>query len=96
MKMSLELRTAALEHLDAAEALCKQYPGTTRGFDTDIAQTRTMVADANFYTVVTSEEKKAILAAMATDFRGTGHWHTCENGKLHPPCAVLLSTDKVS
>jgi len=35
-----------------------------------------------FYQAVTQEEKRAIAIAMQEQFRGSGHWYTCEMG--HP------------
>lgn len=75
----------AMAHLDAAEALHSKYPGSTADLQSQIEETRTMLRQGTFYAPVTAEETKAILAAMATDFRGTGHWYTCENGMYLSP-----------
>lgn len=41
-----------------------------------------LVRAETFFAVVTGEERRAVLAAMATEMRGTGHWYTCARG--HP------------
>ncbi|KAL3456102.1 AAA domain-containing protein [Aspergillus heterothallicus] len=68
--------------LDEAGRLCKLHPGQTRGFTEEIEGTRAMLRGSEFYAPVTNEERMAVLAAMAGEFRGTGHWYYCENG--HP------------
>ncbi|KAL4993400.1 AAA domain-containing protein [Aspergillus recurvatus] len=71
--------TAAIEE---AEELCNLHPGQTRGLSEEIEGTRGMLRGSTFYAPVTNEERMAVLAAMAREFRGTGHWYYCENG--HP------------
>ncbi|KAJ5999068.1 hypothetical protein N7451_006878 [Penicillium sp. IBT 35674x] len=68
--------------IDEARRLCDLHPGQTRGLSEEIEGTKSMLGGATFYTPVTNAERLAILAAMATEFRGTGHWYYCENG--HP------------
>lgn len=41
-----------------------------------------MLNDGTFYALVTDAEMLAVVAAMAREFSGTGHWYRCENG--HP------------
>lgn len=41
-----------------------------------------MLRESTFFAPVTTEERRAVLAAMAGELRGTGHWYCCENG--HP------------
>ena len=53
----------------------------------DVEKARDLLGGVNFYSFVSSEEKKQIYAAMATEFRGTGHWYYCQNG--HPVCVFL-------
>lgn len=76
------LRDAAAQHLAHARALCHTYPGSTRGMLPEVDEIAKMLRDAVFYSIVTSEERHAVVAAMAAGFRGTGHWYTCVNG--HP------------
>ncbi|KAL4816023.1 hypothetical protein BDW67DRAFT_57620 [Aspergillus spinulosporus] len=75
----LQEGTAAIEE---AEKLCNLYPALTRGLSEEIEGTRAMLRGSTFYAPVTNEERMAVLAAMAREFRGTGHWYYCENG--HP------------
>ncbi|KAF8542899.1 hypothetical protein BDD12DRAFT_823277 [Trichophaea hybrida] len=48
----------------------------------DVKKALDLLGGVNFYSFVSSEEKKQIYEAMATEFRGTGHWYYCQNG--HP------------
>ncbi|OJI99811.1 hypothetical protein ASPVEDRAFT_163989 [Aspergillus versicolor CBS 583.65] len=68
--------------IDQAQGLCDLHTQQTRGLSDEIEGTRNMLHGSTFYTPVTSEERAAVLAAMAREFRGTGHWYYCENG--HP------------
>lgn len=68
--------------LDAAKLLCEQYPNQARGLDVEIEGTQQMLRTGTFYAPVTSDERIAIVKAMAREFLGTGHWYYCENG--HP------------
>ncbi|GIJ99055.1 hypothetical protein Aspvir_001179 [Aspergillus viridinutans] len=80
---------AAETHLQEAQAavararsLCTQHPTQTRGLLPDIEGVDKMLRDSTFYAVVTNEERMAVVAAMAREFHGTGHWYYCRNG--HP------------
>ncbi|KAL3439805.1 hypothetical protein BJX65DRAFT_317439 [Aspergillus insuetus] len=75
----LQQGTAAIEE---AERLCHLHAHQTRGILEEIEGTKAMLRGSEFYTPVTNEERMAVLAAMAREFRGTGHWYYCENG--HP------------
>jgi hypothetical protein len=75
----LQEGTAAIEE---AERLCDLHAEQTRGLREEIEGTRAMLRGSEFYTPVTNEERMAVLAAMAREFRGTGHWYYCEN--RHP------------
>jgi hypothetical protein len=75
----LQQGTAAI---DEAERLCHLHAQQTRGVLEEIEGTRAMLRGSEVYTPVTNEERMAVLAAMAREFRGTGHWYYCENG--HP------------
>ncbi|KAK0622146.1 E3 ubiquitin-protein ligase rnf213-alpha [Lasiodiplodia hormozganensis] len=77
-----ELREEALIHITTARALCAVHPGSTAGLSDEVDTVERMLRAETFFSVVTSEERRAVLAAMATEFRGTGHWYYCENG--HP------------
>lgn len=65
-----------------ARSLCTQHPTQTRGLLPDIEGVDRMLRDSTFYAVVTNEERMAVVAAMAREFHGTGHWYYCRNG--HP------------
>lgn len=67
--------------IEEAQRLCNLHPGQTRGLAEEIEGTRGMIRGATFYAPVTNEERKAVLAAMAREYRGTGHWYYCENGR---------------
>ena len=41
-----------------------------------------MLRDMVLYRPVSSDEMRAVVAAMANEFQGTGHWYRCVNG--HP------------
>ncbi|GFG25720.1 NFX1-type zinc finger-containing protein 1 [Aspergillus udagawae] len=80
---------AAETHLQDAQAavararsLCTQHLSQTRGLLPDIESVDKMLRDSTFYTLVTNEERMAVVAAMAREFHGTGHWYYCRNG--HP------------
>jgi hypothetical protein len=80
---------AAETHLQDAQAavararsLCTQHLSQTRGLLPDIKSVDKMLRDSTFYTLVTNEERMAVVAAMAREFHGTGHWYYCRNG--HP------------
>ena len=71
------LKDTSLAHLEEAEALCDEYPQPTRGLKEEIVQVRDMLKTATF-----SSEMRMVVAAMATEFSGTGHWYRCVRG--HP------------
>ncbi|KAL8993484.1 MAG: hypothetical protein Q9169_006311, partial [Polycauliona sp. 2 TL-2023] len=76
------LLLTARKHLQTARDLCKEYQGQTAGMLSEVEDVEKALRDSTFYTSVTNDEKAAVYAAMASDFRGTGHWYYCENG--HP------------
>ncbi|KAI7531308.1 hypothetical protein KC331_g14182, partial [Hortaea werneckii] len=75
------LRDKAITHLDTAEAICKRFtanePGPTSGLSNELAEVRRMLDEG-----ISSSEMRMVVAAMAKEFRGTGHWYRCVNG--HP------------
>jgi hypothetical protein len=77
------LITRAQTKLRLARILTTANPGQTRGLPASIdSAERRLLHPPVFYTTVTSAEKSAVYAAMAREFRGTGHWYYCVNG--HP------------
>ncbi|KAJ5611619.1 hypothetical protein N7528_008724 [Penicillium herquei] len=75
------LRNSCNAAIEEAQMLCDTHPSQTRGLSEEIEGTRSMLR-GSFYTPVSNEERKAVLAAMAREFGTTGHWYYCENG--HP------------
>jgi len=86
----------AREHLQLARDLCDEYPGQTAGMRNEVEEVEKMLRDSTFYMPVSNAEKAAVYAAMASDFRGTGHWYYCENG--HPftigECGMPMETSQ--
>ncbi|KAI4140187.1 MAG: hypothetical protein L6R39_005901 [Caloplaca ligustica] len=91
-----QLLADAREHLQHAREICDKYPGQTAGMQEEITDVEKMLRDSTFYMPVSNEEKAAVYAAMAHDFRGTGHWYYCENG--HPftigECGMPMETSR--
>jgi hypothetical protein len=75
------LRDEALSHLTRAHALCEAAPATA-GLVQEIDQAELSLRDSTFYAPVSNEERKQVVAAMASEFRVDGHWYRCVNG--HP------------
>ena len=78
----VRLKHEAISHLDAAETIRHNNPSLTRAVSHEIEPTREMLRDVCFYTPVSNDEMRAVVAAMANEFRGDGHWYYCVNG--HP------------
>lgn len=72
----------AFKAIASAKELCRRYPGQTRGLSDEVDGAERMFNGGSFYSAVTNEERKAVIAAMAKEFLGTGHWYYCQNG--HP------------
>lgn len=91
-----QLEADARGHLQLASKLCDEYPGQTKGMRNEIEEIEKTLRGSTFYMPVSNEEKAAVYAAMARDFRGTGHWHYCENG--HPftigECGMPMETSR--
>ncbi|KAK4216738.1 hypothetical protein QBC37DRAFT_471134 [Rhypophila decipiens] len=84
-KDGTEAKEKGLVHIEAARAIAKRYPSTVAPPSTLAAEIETIEKFLNggtFYEAVTAAELRAVYAAMSMEFRGTGHWYTCENG--HP------------
>jgi hypothetical protein len=64
----------AVEHMDRAKELSETYSHQTRAVHAEIEAINKMLKNGTFYDPVTSDEMRAVLAAMATEFQGTGHW----------------------
>lgn len=72
-----ELKAAAERRLDNAQGLCEQYPNQTKTIAHEIPEVRRMLRENSY-----ESQMKMVVAAMATEFSGTGHWYRCVNG--HP------------
>jgi hypothetical protein len=95
----LKLRILLIQargHLQRASEICDKNPGQTAGMKKEVEDVEKMLRDSTFYMPVSNEEKAAVYAAMARDFRGTGHWYYCENG--HPftigECGMPMETSR--
>ena len=86
----------ARNHLQLARELCAGHPGQTKGMLAEVEDVEKMLRESTFYTTVTNEEKAAVYAAMALDFRGTGHWYYCRNGHLFTvgECGMPMQTSR--
>jgi hypothetical protein len=72
-KHSGNVMNDAIEHLNAAEHVCELYPNQCKGRPVEIDTARKMLR-GDFYTEVSNEERRAVVQAMAMEFRGSGHW----------------------
>lgn len=73
-----------LAHIERARALMagRTWRHAIAVLEADIEAVVAMLQGGTFYRAVTTEELRAVYAAMAREFSGTGHWYTCEQG--HP------------
>ena len=85
-----ELVAEAKEQLKIARATSSESLNTKAMLD-EIENAEKSLRESTFYTAVTSDEKRAVYAAMAAEFRGTGHWYYCQNG--HPVGFALKFTE---
>lgn len=77
------LKSAGLEHVGTARALLKSHDWPARQtVETELETVENLLNGSVFYRPVTADERRAVYAAMAKEFSGTGHWYTCEEG--HP------------
>jgi hypothetical protein len=76
------LKTAGAAHIQSADALCKAHDNKLASLVSEVKDVERSLNGGTFMQTVSSEERRAVLAAMAKEFRGTGHWYTCRNG--HP------------
>ncbi|THZ62332.1 hypothetical protein D6C85_09296 [Aureobasidium pullulans] len=87
------LRATARERLVQARNFCDEHP-QARVVHSEIEEVEKMLRESTFYSPVTNEEMKNVVATMAREFRGTGHWYRCENG--HPftvgECGMPMQT----
>lgn len=84
--MAEQLKEDAFEHLNSAKSLCERYPGQCKDRAVEIDAAEKMLR-GHFYSEVTSEERRAVLKAMAGELSGSGHWVS-----QHPFCSMTLFT----
>ncbi|KAJ5188535.1 hypothetical protein N7472_007549 [Penicillium cf. griseofulvum] len=81
-----EKRGSILQHgqaaIQKARDLCDAHPSQTRGLADEVHSVEKMLRGGTMYTIITNEERMAVISAMAQEFSGTGHWYYCRNG--HP------------
>lgn len=78
-----QLKADGVRHADQAHGLCKTYGGKLLSLVSELKDAEHSLHDGYFVQPVTTDERRAILKAMATEFgRGTGHWYVCRNN--HP------------
>lgn len=86
-----ELRNQASTTLQECETLCSDHPGTLSSLKDDIEKAKGLLNGATFYSFVSTEEKRQVYGAMASQFSETGHWYYCRNN--HPVRFLHLSLD---
>lgn len=71
------------KHIEYAQRALEGKAWPSKGImEAEIKAAEHMLNGGTFYRPVTTGELRAVYAAMAQEFRGTGHWYTCERG--HP------------
>ncbi|KAI9037333.1 uncharacterized protein KD926_000620 [Aspergillus affinis] len=80
-----ELHEQASATIRKCEILHSNNPGTLGFLGGDIEKAKGLLSGATFYSFVSTEEKKQVYDAMASQFSGTGHWYYCRN---HHPFTV--------
>ena len=75
-----DLRELAVTRVELASTIVEEKPSAA-ALASKIKSAR-IALNGEFQSVVTDDEMRAVYAAMATQFRGTGHWYRCQNG--HP------------
>ncbi|KAJ9132560.1 p-loop containing nucleoside triphosphate hydrolase protein [Coniochaeta hoffmannii] len=76
------LKEKGLAHAAEASAVIAAHPSSLADLAAQVEAAENTLRDGVFYQAVSTEEMRAVYAAMAGSFRGTGHWYTCEN--RHP------------
>ncbi|KAF3908937.1 hypothetical protein ABW21_db0204613 [Orbilia brochopaga] len=76
------IRTEERNSLAQCEVIANKFPGTVGRLRATINKAKSLVEDEVFYSPVTSAEENMVIAAMAAQFSGAGHWYYCING--HP------------
>ncbi|KAK3639728.1 hypothetical protein LTR56_012305 [Elasticomyces elasticus] len=75
-----EINDNALNHLTQGEEVCKRFVGKevdpTQGLLEEISEVRRMLNEG-----LSTSDMKMVVAAMAHEFLGTGHWYKCRHGR---------------
>jgi hypothetical protein len=79
---SSPLRDQASKYLIQSRDLCEEFPAQTRGLLAEVESAEKSLQGEIFYNTVTAEERRQVIAAMASEFNVSGHWYHCPNG--HP------------
>lgn len=79
MEAAEGLKEKGLGHISEANKIIGLFLSTAT-LDSEVQAVSDMLDRDIFYSAVSLEEKRAIFAAMAKEFSGTGHWYTCING----------------
>ena len=74
------LRALANSHLDSARKLCEAHPGQTSSVGDEVREVRRLLDEGGY-----QSQMRMVVAAMAREFSGTGHWYRCVNG---PPFTI--------
>ena len=82
-----DLAKEAEDQLSLAKAACTRSRNT-KAMLVEVENVEKLMRDSVFYTVTSNEEKRAVYAAMAMEFRGTGHWYSCVHGHPVSSCAL--------
>ncbi|KAF2463801.1 P-loop containing nucleoside triphosphate hydrolase protein [Lindgomyces ingoldianus] len=69
-------------HVTEAYRICETHGGKLSSLVSEVKDVERSLNGGTFIQPVSSEERRSVLAAMAKEFRGTGHWYRCANG--HP------------
>ncbi|KAJ5494068.1 hypothetical protein N7463_010155 [Penicillium fimorum] len=81
-----EKRDTILQHgqaaIQKARGLCDAHLSQTRGLADEVHSVKKMLRVGTMYTIITNEERMAVISAMTQEFCGTRHWYYCRNG--HP------------
>ena len=83
LELAGDLLQQADYHLRIASATIEEYPEQTKSMLKEIEQARKLLGDeGKLEYEVCTQERSAMVAAMATEFSATGKWYSCVNG--HP------------
>jgi len=73
------IKENGLSHVEQARKIVEGHT-SLRQFAAEIDDVERALLDGPFYRPVTDEEMRSVYRAMSTEFSGTGHWYTCQNG----------------